>query len=70
MFMVPGSVARLGEVLYWAGCVIAVAMIGLTVVAYYDGTAPSGSKFPVFVGGFAFVVWLIGRACRYVLAGR
>jgi hypothetical protein len=55
--------ARLGDVLYWAGCLIAAAFIGLELHA----RNPSDW---LFVISFSVVMWLLGRAARYVLAGR
>lgn len=68
--------ARLGQVLYWAGCGAAVicavpALMGLLVIL------GGGSINPVVTGLFGLKwaagsvgVFLIGRACRYVLAAR
>lgn len=63
--------ARLGEVLYWGGIVIACfaiatgAFLGLAMVSQGD---------QIVVGALgvvaAFIAYLIGRACLYVLAGR
>lgn len=60
--------ARLGNVLYWLGCIVA----GLIIVAdgwdyYMEGTQDKGAY--VFIAVIALVVWVVGRACRYVLAG-
>jgi hypothetical protein len=64
--------ARLGNVLYWLGCALGV----LTLL-----TIPFGLAFPrgafggvdfiyvVFVIIVASLIWLVGRACRYVLSG-
>jgi hypothetical protein len=56
--------ARLGSVLYWLGCIVAAVFIA---EAQYrkDGY---GTVIGFAVG--ALIVWLIGRAFRYVLAGR
>jgi len=64
--------ARIGNVIYWLGCIIA----GLTVmagVAVYIVEGHSRSDGVVVTAGFfitAFVFWLVGRAMRYVLAAR
>jgi len=60
-------VARLGNVLYWAACGIAAllgALGGFEFYAHKDATAMVGLAL------FGIVVWLIGRACQYVLAGK
>ena len=58
--------ARLGDVLYWAGTIIAALAIGLGVYVLNYGDQ--------FVAGvliiFGILCWLLGRAIRYVLAGR
>jgi Na+-transporting methylmalonyl-CoA/oxaloacetate decarboxylase gamma subunit len=58
--------ARLGHVLGWAGDILG-GLLMLTGV-YWGRTT---DKFVMFLLFFlaGFVVFLIGRACRYVLAG-
>jgi hypothetical protein len=59
--------ARLGQVLYWAGCVLAILTIVIGVyLSWYERDAWE-MRAIVFV--IAALFWLIGRACRYVLAG-
>jgi hypothetical protein len=68
---------RLGNVLYWLGTAVAIFMVlnGLTMAIpqYYilaedqNTTALEAGLLSIAVGG---VVWLLGRAFRYVLAGR
>ena len=63
--------ARLGEVLYWTGCAIAVVLVGFLL--YLEWVEPHSDK-KMFIAAFfgipAAISWLIGRACLYVLAGR
>ena len=63
--------ARLGIVLYWFGCLLAV---GWLAIGCLDGCFdhPAGDPTnPLGLGAvIAVVMWLIGCACRYVLAGR
>ena len=62
-------IARLGEVLYWLACGIAVllALAGLWFILFgWADNAVIGLIFLMMVGP----VWLAGRACLYVLAGR
>jgi len=55
--------ARLGDVLYGTACVLAV------LFALIISLIPGNNYKPEnFIG--VVVIWLIGRACRYVLAGR
>jgi hypothetical protein len=64
--------ARLGEVLYWAGSVLGGLLV-LAAVAFYNYASIKPGEIllvTAFLIGFGVVLWLIGRACRYVLAGR
>jgi hypothetical protein len=63
-------VARLGNVLYWAGSGIAILLLAIATVSAAWGQGDH-RWFPVglFIA-VAVVTWLIGRACRYVLSGR
>lgn len=66
--------ARLGNVLYWTGCILALlALIVGTLTAVGDTADPVDYRwylFALFGAGPALALWLVGRACRYVLAGR
>jgi hypothetical protein len=56
--------ARLGDVLYWAGCQLAVLLVAAATVLVLN-------LFELLILiGLAVIVWMISRACRYVLAGR
>jgi hypothetical protein len=60
--------ARLGNVLYWLGCgVAAIFALLVAIVALNPGTEAVyyGSIYAITAIG----AWLLGRACRYVLAG-
>jgi predicted membrane protein len=63
-------VARLGNVLYWVGSGIACLLLLVVVAALLFGTASERfiEVVPAIVA--SVLVWLIARACRYVLAGR
>lgn len=58
-------IGRLGNVLYWTGCVFAVLVPVFAFLA-------EGQDWEVLsLGGLIGLgVWLIGRALRYVLTGR
>lgn len=63
--------ARLGNVFYWLGCILA-ALIAAAGIAEWFGEAQYRPDGYGIIIGFAvgtFIVWLIGRACRYVLSG-
>jgi len=60
----------LGNVLYWAGCLVAVTLV-LTSIFYFNSEHMHIKPLELLVlFGLAVIVWVIGRACRYVLAGR
>jgi hypothetical protein len=63
---------RLANVLYWAACLLAVALIGLGIFVMFSPYANADAKvvLPLFCGVGAIAIWLIGRAIRYVLSGR
>ena len=60
------AVQRLGDVLYWLGYGLAAVCIGAgaLLAANVQSAAPL-----IFFGVVAVAIWLVGRACRYVLAG-
>src|SRR5262245_25160256 len=62
--------AKLGNVLYWLGCIIAALIVGVAIGLYVnEDSAPSDDLPKVgFLIFMAAIVWAIGRACRYVLA--
>ena len=60
--------ARLGEVLYWVGCLLAVLLVA-AAIAYYNFEYIKLAELLILIG-LAVIVWMISRACRYVLAGR
>jgi hypothetical protein len=62
---------RLGHVLYWAGCVLAALAIGVGAFLSFAMVQRSDSIFVLVVATVvAILIWLLGRACRYVLAGK
>ena len=70
-----GIVYRLGWVLYWAFCImagLAALLAGTGIIASIAGAMEQDEaaiSFWLGLGVFAFMVWLMGRAIRYVLAG-
>ncbi|KRR26468.1 hypothetical protein CQ14_02995 [Bradyrhizobium lablabi] len=58
-------IERLGNVFYWTGCAIA-ALFGFFVL---EGLIMHGELIPGAAVAAVFA-WLVGRAFRYVLAGR
>lgn len=60
--------ARLGNVLYWAGCAIA-GLIALGCIAVGFSGRDDSTITALLLFAPAVVVYLIGRALRYILAG-
>jgi len=60
--------SRLGNILYWAGCLLAA---GWVVLAYFGTTTQAQPDWSFFwTAGLipAAAFWLVGRAARYLLA--
>jgi hypothetical protein len=69
--------ARLGKVLYWLGCIVAILMGLLTALAAYAWHMHEWSwgdevnRFAVMVcPAIGLGSWLVGRAALHMLAGR
>jgi hypothetical protein len=62
-------IERLGNALYWIGCIIS----GLFLLAAAAGAVFGHGPDRIFTTGIflaiALVAWIISRACRYVLTG-
>lgn len=61
--------ARLGYVLYWFCCIISGLVVAIGAAIGYSEPKAQPLVVAVIAGAIALVVWLIGRAIRYVLAG-
>lgn len=59
---------RLGEILYWLGCLAAACFlaIGIWIIT---ATGDNRIGFMAFVLIPVPITWVVGRACRYLLAG-
>ena len=63
-------IARFGQVLYWLASIVAILIAGTIAFGYFFGSL-KGDPFMQLAGlVIAAVIWLFGRACRYVLADR
>jgi hypothetical protein len=60
---------RLGNVLYWIGCICAVAIAGIGVILYLGEPGHAAPAILLAFLVFALIALGIGRAIRYVLAG-
>ena len=60
---------RLGDILYWLGCGIAVLFVAMDVASLVWG---EGDRTTTIIFGFLMSVlsWLAGWVLRYILTGR
>ncbi len=59
--------ARLGQVLYWAACIVA----GLLLLAVGIGLNNHADSFVLALFGTgAALIWLLGRGLKYIFAGQ
>ena len=63
-------VERLADVLYVLGCIAAGAVLALWLLIVWQAPDMRGIAVFIFAAVIAIALWLIGKACRYVLAGR
>jgi hypothetical protein len=63
--------ARLGHAVYWLCSVFAVVIAGFGIAGWYDrfSQLPNGLSIMFVFASATAIVWTIGRASRYVLAG-
>jgi hypothetical protein len=61
--------ARLGSVLYWTGCGLAVVALLSGIFLLQHGNSDYRLAIYALSCGGAAALWLIGRACKYFLAG-
>jgi hypothetical protein len=66
-------VARLGNVFYWLGCLVAGVFLLVTLanaaMSFFGSDHPVSIYQIAFSIGAASASWLIGRALRYIFAG-
>jgi hypothetical protein len=60
--------ARVGDVIYWFGCVVAGGILAIGVGDYWFGQGRLSVLFSWIA--LAAILWLVGSAIRYVLTGR
>jgi hypothetical protein len=63
--------ARLGNIIYWLGCIVAALVIAAGTAEWFSEAQYRTRGYGIVIGFAvaALIVWLIGRAFRYVLAG-
>jgi formate/nitrite transporter FocA (FNT family) len=62
--------ASLGEILYWTASVIAGLIVAAVVIGYVSNTGEGLPIIPIIALLVAGVIWLVGGACRRMLARR
>ena len=62
-------IERLGNALYWTSCIISGLFLLAAAAGAVLGHGPDRVFAIAIFGAIALVAWIIGRACRYVLAG-
>ena len=65
---------RLGNVIYWLGCALSAVVAIFTgyafiMMAFYEQKWREMWVLVLF-GGIAVIIWVAGRAVRYILVGR
>ena len=58
---------HLGRILYWLGSILAAVILLSDLLVACDDE-PHGPYSGTILIGYAFIVWLIGWICRYVLS--
>ena len=62
--------SRLGDILYWIGCILAAIVVVWGGVFCFRGEhGEDPYLFPV-VAVAAFSIWVIGRALRFIISGK
>ena len=59
---------QIGRVLYWLGSILAAAILLSDLILVAADDEPHAPYSGIILIGYAFIVWLIGWICRYVLS--
>lgn len=62
-------VARLGRVMYWAGCAFGMALLVLGIMGGIANHGADGWFYSIVCVVLAAIGWSIGRLCLYALGG-
>jgi hypothetical protein len=63
-------VTRLGDILYWIGCILAAVVVAWGAIFCFGGKHTDDPYLFSIVVVAAFSIWIIGRALRYILSGK
>jgi hypothetical protein len=67
-FGVLQMLVDLADLIYWFGCIVAAVILGIGVFSYWFGQG--GLSVLGSWAALAAILWLVGYAIRYILAGR
>ncbi len=62
--------ARFGDILYWLCCVVALLVFLWGARSEFSGNNADAPYTFAVATVAAFAIWIIGRACRYILSGK
>jgi hypothetical protein len=62
--------SRLGDFLYWLGCILAAIVVVWGVLFCFRGDHADDPYLFSVVAVAAFSIWVIGRALRYIISGK
>ena len=61
---------QLGQTLYWSATAVAVVIVLWAALIFFYGLSQGQPIVPIAGLSCAVIIWLLGRGCRYLLAGR
>ena len=62
--------ARLGDILYWIGCILAAIVVVWGALFCFRGDNADDPYLFLLIAVAAFSIWVIGRALRNILSGK
>ena len=62
--------ARLGDLLYWLGCILAAIVIIWGARVGFADDNPNGPYIFSFAAAAGFAFWAIGLACWHIFSGK
>jgi hypothetical protein len=62
--------SRLGDILYWLACILAALIVVWGALSCLRADHAEDPYVCVLLAVAAFAIWVIGRASRYILAGK
>jgi len=60
---------KLGDILYWVGCISAVLLIGFGAYAFFTDKSGPGVAMGIACALTAIALWLIGWVLSHVVSG-